>query len=94
VYCYVNQHNWVLTWSTAIEVVLNIVLSILFIRWFGLPGIPLATVLAYVLQKIFLIRYVKVRFGARLQDYLPVPQSIWYFSVLIGSVVIAELIYF
>lgn len=94
VFCYVHHHTWVLTWSTAVEVVINIILSLLLMQWLGLLGIPLATVLAYALQKMFIVIYVRRRFGARLSQYVPITQSIWYFGSMIVCVILAELIYF
>jgi O-antigen/teichoic acid export membrane protein len=94
VFCYVRHHRWLLTWSTAGEVVLNVLLSLLLMQWLGLWGIPLATVLAYLAQKLFLIIYVRRAFDVHVSEYLPVPQTIWYFAAMIGSVIAAELIYF
>jgi len=94
VFCYVHHHTWVLTWSTAVEVVVNVILSILLMQWLGLLGIPLATVLAYALQKLFLIIYVRKKFGVRLSEYVPITQGIWYFTAMIACVILAEWIYF
>ena len=94
VYCYVYHHNWILTWSTVAEVVINVVLSLFFMQWLGLFGIPLATVVAYAMQKVFLIYYVRRKFGIQLADYVPLAQCIWYFAGMILCVVISELIYF
>ncbi len=94
VYCYVYHHNWVLTWSTVAEVVLNIILSLILMQWMGIFGIPLATILAYAIQKVFLIYYVRKKFSVRCIDYVPIPQCIWYFAGIILCVVLAELMYF
>lgn len=94
VYCYVHHHTWILTWSTIAEVILNILFSLLFMQWLGIFGIPLATVLAYALQKVFLIYYVRKKFGVRFADYMPVVHCMWYFTGMILCVVIAELLYF
>jgi peptidoglycan biosynthesis protein MviN/MurJ (putative lipid II flippase) len=83
VYCYVHHDNWVLTWSTAAEVVINIVLSLLLMQWLGLIGIPLATVLAYAIQKAFITYYIRRKYGVRLSEYIPVQQCIWYFAGMI-----------
>ena len=60
----------------------------------GLPGIPLATVIAYLLQKAFLIIYVQRQFKVAFSEYMPVRLSILYSAALILSVLLAELIYF
>jgi O-antigen/teichoic acid export membrane protein len=94
VYCYVHHETWVLTWSTAAEIILNIILSIVLLQWIGILGIPIATALAYAAQKIFLIAYVRRRFKVRFTEYAPVNACIWYFSAMILCTIIAELIYF
>jgi Na+-driven multidrug efflux pump len=94
VFCYVHHHNWVLTASTAVEVVVNIALSLLLMQWLGLIGIPLATVLAYGLQKAFLVWYVRTKFTVRFREYVPVRQCIWYFAAILLCVFISEMIYF
>ena len=94
VFCYVHHHNWVLTASTAVEVVVNIALSLLLMQWLGLIGIPLATVLAYGLQKAFLVWYVRAKFTVRFREYVPVRQCIWYFAAILLCVFISEMIYF
>lgn len=94
VYAYVHHQNWVLTWSTFVEIVVNIVLSLILMEYLGLIGIPVATVIAYALQKLFLIIYVQRRFGIPFRTYIPVKACIWYFSATIASVIISELIYF
>jgi O-antigen/teichoic acid export membrane protein len=94
VYCYVHHETWVLTWSTAAEIVLNIGLSLLLLNWIGILGIPIATVLAYAGQKVFLIYYVRRRFGVAFSEYAPVRACIWYFAAMILCTVIAEFIYF
>ena len=94
VFCYVHHYRWILTWSTAVEVVINIILSLILMQWFGLLGIPLATVIAYALQKLFLIYYVRKKFGMRLSAYVPIRHGAWYFASMIVCVILAELIYF
>lgn len=94
VYCYVHHHNWVLTWSTAGEVIINIILSLLLMQWLGILGIPLATVLAYTIQKMFLVYYIRRKFGVRTSEYFPVKQCIWYFAGMILCFVLSEILYF
>ncbi|MDX1477979.1 MAG: hypothetical protein R3301_09765 [Saprospiraceae bacterium] len=94
VYLYVHHHNWVLSLSTGAEIVLNVVLSIVFLRSMGLLGIPLATVVSYAAHKVFLIGYVGVRMGSPLHTYLPVKRYVLYFTVMAICFLAAELIYF
>ena len=52
------------------ELIVNIVLSVILIQWFGLVGILIATVLAYFVEKAYLI-YQANRHGFKGQDYIP-----------------------
>lgn len=94
VYTYVHRHNWVLTMSTTGEIIINVILSLLLMRWIGILGIPLATVVAYVLQKLFLIIYVRRRYGASFSEYVPVKDCVWYFSAMILCVILSDQLFF
>ncbi|MDX1406539.1 MAG: hypothetical protein R3330_00350 [Saprospiraceae bacterium] len=94
VYLYVHHHNWVLSLSTGAEIILNVALSILFMKTMGLLGIPLATVVAYTAHKIFLILYIGTRMEIPLHAYLPVKRYVLYFAVMCLCFLAAEIIYF
>jgi putative peptidoglycan lipid II flippase len=48
------KHNQVLLWGTVINVILNAVLNVLFMRTMGLPGIALSTSVVYLISCGFL----------------------------------------
>ena len=48
-----------------LELAINVVLSILFVSYFGLLGIIWATVIAYLIDKVCLMAYLKYRTGIR-----------------------------
>ncbi len=94
VYLYVLQRNWVLAISTMVEVVLNIVLSVILMKYMGLIGIPLATVIAYAVHKLFIIYYVKVNLKTAVRLYFPLRQYAFALIAMAGSFILAEMIYF
>ena len=55
-----------------IELLLNIPLSLLMIRWgYKIVGVVLATIIVYALSKIFLILYVWIRMKIKPTEYIP-----------------------
>lgn len=48
--------NRLLFWGTCISVVVNVVMNLLFMRWFGVAGIALSTSLVYVVSFCYLRR--------------------------------------
>ena len=62
----------VILMATAAELFLNISLSLIFLKFWGLEGIAMATVLAYLFEKILLVIWVKNKAGINLLSYHPV----------------------
>lgn len=58
-------------WVSAIEIFLNVALSILFIHWFGVIGVAYATIIANPAEKIILMSLVKVKLKIPISDYVP-----------------------
>lgn len=94
VYLYVHHHNWTLSLSTAAEIAVNIVLSVLLMREMGILGIPLATVIAYTAHRIFLVLYIHIRMGTPVSTYLPVRAYALYCLAMIVCFVTAEMLWF
>lgn len=53
------------------ELVLNVILSLIFVRFLGLPGIAFATFIAYLFEKLTLAWVVKKRLNISLSAYFP-----------------------
>lgn len=66
------QDNHTVLLISLIEVVVNVVLSFLLIRSFGLVGVAVATVMAYTLEKVLISGYLWYRHGISPQQYLDV----------------------
>jgi peptidoglycan biosynthesis protein MviN/MurJ (putative lipid II flippase) len=74
------------------EVFLNVVLSLLLLRWFGLAGIALATLIAFSLSKAYLSYYVSRYLGKNINEYIDFRLYIVYSAVLIASFLIISII--
>jgi len=94
VYLYVGKRNWVLAASTSVEIIINIILSIILLKHLGLYGIPLATVIAYLLHRIFLFTYIYYNMGVSPKRYLPYGDYALAICIMLGAFALAELIYF
>ena len=80
---YAHQHNSVLVYSAIVELVVNLFLSIYFVRRFGLPGIAFATVIAYWINKIILIMYNYRTFNIPFTAYLSIKKYLIYNFLLL-----------
>jgi len=75
---YANHKNNVLMWTALIELVLNVALSLVLLNYYGMLGIAYATVVAYFVQKIILVTYVKTKLSITLNDYIDVRKYLGY----------------
>lgn len=74
--------------SAILELVLNIPLSLLMIKWgYGIVGVALSTFIVYVFGKVYLAGYLWVKMNIRPSEYIPVRLYLLY-STLIGIVFI------
>jgi O-antigen/teichoic acid export membrane protein len=69
--------------SSVLEITVNITLSLLFINYFGLVGIAYATVVAYLIDKLYLIIVLKKKFMINVSDYVPINIIFLYSSLLL-----------
>jgi len=84
-----KQHNFVLVWSALFELLVNIILSILFIQYFGILGIAYATVVAYMVNKLIMTVYNYRTFSISPKAYLHLPSYFLYNAMLIICYVIS-----
>ena len=72
-------------WSSLIEIIINVFLSVIFIQFWGIAGVAIATVISFLIEKLYLVIYVKSKYGIFPTQYLNVKlYSIWS-SILIGA---------
>jgi O-antigen/teichoic acid export membrane protein len=58
--------------SAVLEILLNVPLSLLMLKWgYGLAGVALATFIVYVMGKVLLIIYLKVKMNIKPAEYIP-----------------------
>lgn len=74
-----------------VELGVNIVLSVIFIQWFGILGVVLATIIAYAIEKIIFGVRVQREFNLSLADYTSVKTWAGYSGVLLISYLVKYL---
>ena len=70
VFVYARHQNRLLMYVSGAELLVNLGLSLLLLRFFGLEGIAAATVIAFMLSKAFLLWYTHTKYQIRLSSYL------------------------
>jgi len=73
-----------------VELVINVVLSIWWMRLFGLVGIAYATVVAYAFEKLMMVLFLKRRHQISASSYFQISWWGFYASLLIASFLVAK----
>ncbi len=69
---------------SVIELIINIIISILLLPYWGMAGVAFGTVIAYMIEKVLLILYLNHKHGIRVNSYVPLKEWGIYSSILIG----------
>ncbi len=72
-------------YSSVIELIMNIVLSLILINYWGIAGVAYATVISYVLEKAFLVYILKKKYKIKLNEYLDIKIYLIYSGLLFIS---------
>ena len=75
------------------ELIINVVLSLIFVQVWGIAGIAFATFVAYLFEKIYLAAVVKQRLNIGITDYLPTRIFLIYSAGIVVIFIFAELIF-
>lgn len=79
-----QQFN-IITYSTIIEIVVNVTLSLWWVHWWGIKGLVFATAIAYMVQKMVLIAYNRKVNGIVLNDIIDVK----HYTLLSGALLLS-----
>lgn len=72
------------------ELILNVTLSLIFINWWGIVGVAYATVIAYFVDKIYLVIMVKKDLSLGPASYIPVRLLLIYSILLLVSYFVSD----
>ncbi|MCU0409851.1 MAG: polysaccharide biosynthesis C-terminal domain-containing protein [Bacteroidales bacterium] len=78
-----RKRNNITLIAAAVEICINIPLSLFLIKPYGVVGVALATFIVYSLEKIFLIWYVWAKMKIKPAEYIPMLPWILYSSAIV-----------
>ncbi len=76
--------------ASSIEIVLNVLLSIYLVRYYGTVGVALATVIVYIFEKAFLVSYNHYGLNIPPKRYIPVKTYLVYTVLIILTFVLID----
>lgn len=79
--------------AALLELILNVSLSLILVRFFGIAGIAFATFIAYLFEKIYLSVVVKKKLNVSLSEYIPVKIYTIYSAAILVVFVFAEYVF-
>ena len=88
-----HQKNFILVNSAIIETLINVGLSLLLVKYYGLIGIAFASVIAYLIDKLILIIYNALVLKIPVQHYTSLKKYFFYNTLLVGSFFLTQMLY-
>lgn len=86
-----HKHTKIMMITSLIEIVINVSISLLLIKPFGIVGVAFGTLVAYSVEKIILLAYANFKLNIKPGKYIPVFQflllSLILIIVFIGTLV-------
>ena len=76
--------------AAAIEIVLNVILSLFLIKYYGTVGVALATVIVFIIEKVLLVAYNYFVLKIRPNLYIPVKTYLVYTILIILEFVLID----
>ena len=87
------EKNFILVACAIVEVIINIVLSLIWVKSFGLIGIAFASVIAFLVFKIMLITFNYRQLNIPVTRYISIGKYFGYNLLLFASFILSEMIY-
>jgi O-antigen/teichoic acid export membrane protein len=79
--------------AALLELIVNVSLSLIFVRFLGIAGIAFATFVAYLFEKIYLTVVVKKKLNVGLSEYIPVKIYSVYSATILIIFVLVEYVF-
>lgn len=76
-----------------LELILNVSLSLILVKFYGIAGIAFATFIAYLFEKIYLSVVVKKKLNVALSEYIPVKMYSAYTVAIVVIFIFAEYVF-
>ncbi len=75
--------------ASLIEFLINVIFSLFLVQFLGIQGVALATVIAFICEKIFLIYVLKAKYNISINQYINT-KSLLIFSIILVSTFILK----
>lgn len=76
-------------WSSFTEIVLNVVLSIVFVNFWGISGVAIATVISYLVEKLYLVIVLKTKHNISPSSYVNLKVYSFWSALLISAFLVS-----
>ncbi len=86
------EKSYFMLYAAIFEIGINVVLSLILVQYFGLPGIAFASVVSFYLFKLTLIIYLKKRHGIAAGRYIPLRAHFGFSVLLYGSFLVSLMV--
>lgn len=80
----------IIMWVSLFEIIVNVLFSLLLMKYYGLAGVAFGTVIAYIFEKSILTILVKKQFGFKLSEYLNLRLHLFYSLFLLMLFILVE----
>ncbi len=84
------QKTTAIMWASFFEIVVNVSVSLWLLQYWGIVGVAYGTVIAYILEKLVLMVFVRKTGEIQVRDYLNVRQHVLYSVLLTAEFFIIE----
>ena len=81
----------ILVLASGIELVLNIALSLFLVKVWGIRGVALATLIAYFVERVFLVAWIKIRIKINPDKYINLGRHLVWSLIIIAAFIIVEM---
>ncbi len=81
----------IILYVSIVEIIFNLILSLIFLKYYGMAGIAFASVIAFMIERIILIIYNQKKYNIRLSQYCDIRWYAFYFTLLIASFLWVEI---
>ena len=78
-----QQKTKIILYSSIIELLINIILSIIFINIWGIVGIAIATLISNIIEKFYLVIYLRIKENIKMSDYVDMKIYLFYTILLV-----------
>jgi O-antigen/teichoic acid export membrane protein len=89
-----KRYTSIFLYVSFFEILINVSLSLLFVKQIGLLGVAYATLIANLFERIILITIVRLKYNTKLSEYVNLPWYVIYSTLFIIGYYIVDFVVF